>query len=128
MRLMAKMTRYSTEDFPARNGPYDGAAEAPWFLPDDGSGGGDSLPPLPRADRRRLIDPDEWAAAQAALVVELADLAWAYGRLEERLLARSARAILHKGGGALSDLVDALCRKAAPLSRITGGGDQEVPA
>ena len=42
---------------------------------------------MPRADRRRLIDPDEWAAAQAALVVELADLAWAYGRLEERLLA-----------------------------------------
>ena len=47
---------------------------------------------------------------------------------DRHLLARSARAILHKGGGALSDLVDALCRKAAPLSRITGGGDQEVPA
>ena len=30
---------------------------------------------------------------------------------EYALLARSARAILHKGGGALSDLVDALCRK-----------------
>ncbi len=47
---------------------------------------------------------------------------------EYTLLARSARAILHKGGGALSDLVDALCRKAAPLSPIPGTGEQQVPA
>ena len=47
---------------------------------------------------------------------------------EYSLLARSARAILHKGGGAMSDLVGALCRRAAPPSRIAGIGDPVVPA
>ena len=36
-------------------------------------------------------------------------------------LARSARAILHKGGGALTDLIDALCRRAAPLQALDDG-------
>lgn len=76
----------------ARGGPYDGAAAEPWFLPDDGGDrdGGDILPPLPRADRRPLVDPAAWAAAQAALAADLAELAWLYGTLEERLRAGPA--------------------------------------
>lgn len=86
MRVVTKRPFIPTEEDLARGGPYDGVSAAPWFLPDEADGAED-LPPLPRADRRRLIDPAAWAAAQAALAAELADLAWLHGRLEARLSA-----------------------------------------
>ena len=66
-------------------GLYDGTAAEQdlWFLPGEIP---DDLihTPLPRADHR-LIDVAEWAAAQAALPGELAQVALLYGALEERL-------------------------------------------
>lgn len=71
-------------------GPYDGAAaeEGLWFLPDATFAA--ALAPLPRADRRKLTFPQDWAVAQAALSAELAQLALLYGALEERLRAGPA--------------------------------------
>ena len=71
-------------------GPYDGAAaeEGLWFLPDETFEA--ARAPLPRADRRKLTFPQDWAVAQAALSAELAQLALLYGALEERLRAGPA--------------------------------------
>lgn len=57
-----------------------------WFLPEAQSQP-DDLPPLPRADRRPLFDPDAWRAAQAGQTETLADLAYHLGALEARLHA-----------------------------------------
>jgi hypothetical protein len=67
-------------------GPYDRRPDEAelWFLPDDG-GMRDEDPPLPRADRRPLVDPAEWLAAQDAVSGALADLAFACGALDARL-------------------------------------------
>ncbi len=59
-----------------------------WFLPgpaefDDSAGALDL--PLPLAAAGGLADPAEWAAAQASLAGDLADLAQDLGRLQERL-------------------------------------------
>lgn len=57
-----------------------------WFLPAPPEA--DDLPPLPRADQRRLFDPAEWRAAQADLAMDLADLALRFGALDDRLRGR----------------------------------------
>lgn len=73
-------------------GPYDPAPVEErdlWFLPDEGEGDGAEAaplaPPLPRAERRPLLDPREWRAAQAELGGALAELALRFGALDERL-------------------------------------------
>lgn len=40
------------------------------------------FPPLPRADRRKLLDPAAWRAAERNCAVELARAAMAIGRLD----------------------------------------------
>ncbi|TKW65448.1 MAG: hypothetical protein DI616_14855 [Paracoccus denitrificans] len=50
-----------------------------WFDPSEGEG--PAFPPLPRADRRILVDPAAWRAAEAACAVDLAQAAMAIGRL-----------------------------------------------
>ncbi len=67
--------------------PEDAAEADLWFLPgpfeEDEA---DSLAmPGPRADRRQVFDLPVWAAAGAALAPDLAALAFAFGRLDERL-------------------------------------------
>jgi len=69
-----------------RFGPYDPAPpdeDDLWFLP--ASEPEDELPPLPKADRRALIDRRAWQAAQADCAVELAALTYRFGLLSERL-------------------------------------------
>ncbi|NUB45802.1 hypothetical protein GEU84_015490 [Fertoebacter nigrum] len=63
----------------------DGPAEADlWFLP--GPPEDDPLaPPLPVADRRPLLAPQEWRAAEAAQAAGLARTAARFGALDERL-------------------------------------------
>lgn len=51
-----------------------------WFDPLDDADPAD--PPLPRADRRALLDPAAWRAAEAACAVDLARAAQAIGRLD----------------------------------------------
>lgn len=51
-----------------------------WFLPDDEPRL--DAAPLPRADRRRLVDPQDWHSAQAALALPLARAAQALGALD----------------------------------------------
>ena len=51
-----------------------------WFLPGPTE---EDAPPLPRADRRALIAPADWLAAQAALAVKLARAAQALGALDQ---------------------------------------------
>lgn len=82
---MAKAPLFSDED---DLGPYDGGAGSQdlWFLPADEELDPEA-PPLPRADRSLLVDPRDWAAAQAGLSAELASLAALFGALDERLRA-----------------------------------------
>ena len=67
---------------------YEAAEEDLWFLPgpdlaeEDGPPG---APPLPRADRRSLIDATDWGKAQAALSADLARVAQVFGELDTRL-------------------------------------------
>ncbi|WP_263828754.1 hypothetical protein [Ruegeria aquimaris] len=75
-------------------GPFDSdpvAEEDLWFLPgpedDDAQ---DPLIPAPRARPRLLFDPADWRSAQAGYSNELADLAFQFGALEERLRAGPA--------------------------------------
>ena len=79
---------------PYDRGPYDGepGPEADlWFLPEPLAQ--TDLPPLPYADHRPLLHaPDlarhwvrTWAAAEAALVRDLAEVALLFGVLDERL-------------------------------------------
>lgn len=51
-----------------------------WFLPGPTE---EDAPPLARADRRALIAPADWLAAQAALAVKLARAAQALGALDQ---------------------------------------------
>ncbi len=69
-------------------GPYDPPALADddlWFLPGPSDDPDGDLPPLPRSDRRALIDPAVWQAAQADCALELAALSFRAGMLSERL-------------------------------------------
>jgi hypothetical protein len=57
-----------------------------WFMPASQDEAADELaPPLPRADRSRLIDVDAWRKAEASLAVPLAQVAAKLGALDERL-------------------------------------------
>lgn len=86
-------------------GPYDGdGAEDLWFLPDDTDAGTETPASAPG-----LVDAEAWRAAEAAVAVDLAELAFDAGRLAERL--RSA------GQGAGQRLALA---EAASLSWWTG--------
>ncbi|MDT8853578.1 hypothetical protein RNZ50_00735 [Paracoccaceae bacterium Fryx2] len=83
---MRKRTLYAKDpgdDDLSRPGPYDPEPDAddPWFEPEPQD------IPLPRADRRPLIEPRAWAAAQADLAAELAAVAVLFGALDERLRA-----------------------------------------
>lgn len=70
-------------------GPYDREeSDLPWFLPGDTPD--PEAAPLPRADRRPLVDPRAWAAAQGDLAAELAGVAVLFGALDERLRAAPA--------------------------------------
>lgn len=72
-------------------GPYDGADPADlWFLPDEAE---DDGPPLPKAERARLIEPETWRAAEASQSVALSELAFDAGRLSERLRVAGAGAV-----------------------------------
>jgi hypothetical protein len=77
-------------------GPFDEgeaeAAAAPWFLPADPDGA--AIPaPLPRAGRGGLLDAAGWRAAEAAQAADLADLAFEFGRLSERVAAAGQGAV-----------------------------------
>ncbi|PTE22668.1 hypothetical protein C5F48_05920 [Cereibacter changlensis JA139] len=66
--------------------PYDADPEAEedlWFLPEPDEEVAQA--PLPRADRRSLLRPAEWRAAEAALAPDLARAAYRFGALDERL-------------------------------------------
>lgn len=73
-----------------RPSPYDamqGSAADLWFVADPADAAGDL--PLPRANRRALVDPQiwarDWARAEAAQARDLAGVALLFGRLAERL-------------------------------------------
>ena len=76
----------------ADDAPFDGPvglydvtpADQPWFLAADETLLQDDLP-LPRAARRVLMDPRDWARAQAELAGELASVALLFGALDQRL-------------------------------------------
>lgn len=83
---MAKNPIY-TDDAPFDTpvGLYDVTAPVePWFLAADETPPPEG-PPLPRADRRVLMDPRDWARAQADLAGELASVALLFGALDQRL-------------------------------------------
>ncbi|WP_136685717.1 hypothetical protein [Falsirhodobacter xinxiangensis] len=65
--------------------------------------------PLPRADRRDLLDPRAWRAAEAALAADLARTAQAVGRLDE--------AVFRLGPGAIQRLA---YREVEAMSRAEG--------
>jgi hypothetical protein len=70
--------------------PYDPdperEGEDAWFLPADTPDAEDpAAMPLPRADRRHLLDPASWRAAEASLAPDLARVAARFGALDERL-------------------------------------------
>ena len=77
------------KDITGPAGPYDAVTAEPWFVP-QGEAGAACPAPWPQADRPALVVVGEWAAAQAALSAELAELAVLYGALEERLRAGPA--------------------------------------
>ena len=78
----------------------------------DGSGAWDL--PLPRVDRRDLLDPKPWRAAEAALVSNLARAAQAVGRLDE--------AVHRTGTGA----IQRLAYDAVPADGVAGGGPRAL--
>ncbi|MDH2329232.1 hypothetical protein QCN27_20540, partial [Cereibacter sp. SYSU M97828] len=84
-----------SEDLEADKGQDDGGAA--WDLP------------LPRADRRDLLDPKPWRAAEAALAADLARTAQAIGRLDE--------AVHRLGPGAIQRLA---YREVEAMSRAEG--------
>ncbi len=84
MRSMARDPISELDNLSFPPSPYDGPEEVePWFLSDEDAQ--DDLPPLPRGERGRLFDPDEWLAAQGALSGDLAGATLVQGRLAERL-------------------------------------------
>ena len=85
---MAKNPFLNDDDtYAAPNGPYDSnPIDEPWFLAAEDPITFDA-PPLPRADRTVLMNPREWAAAQADLARELASVAMLFGALDQRLRA-----------------------------------------
>ena len=71
------------DDGPALPGPYDREeVEDLWFLPDEAE-----VVAGPRAPAPGLVAGEDWRAAEAALAVDLAELAFDAGRLAERLRA-----------------------------------------
>jgi hypothetical protein len=95
MRSIARMRRralVSVDDPLDPPGPYDGATDAePWFLTD--AAGDTGGPPLPRADRGRLVEAAAWREAEAELAAELSELAFDTGRLAERVRASGPGAV-----------------------------------
>lgn len=77
------------------------------------------LPPLPRADHRRLIDPDDWLTAQSAHAVPLAEAAQAVGALAA-LVDGDAGMIRRL---ALAEAEAMLWAQATPLRREEIGRD-----
>jgi hypothetical protein len=76
---------------------YETAEEDLWFLPGpdlDEEEGPPGASPLPRADRRSLVDATDWGKAQAALSAELARVSQVFGELDTRL--RSATEGVHR--------------------------------
>ena len=89
-------------------GPYDGAAvDDPWFLPPHEEPGLE--PFVSREPSGRLVEPEAWRRAEAALAGELSELAFDAGRLNER-----GRVL---GAGAVQRLA---LEEAAALSWWTG--------
>lgn len=56
-----------------------------WFLPGPPEDAAPTDPPWPQADRRALVEPGAWQAAEAGAAVALARAAAAFGALDERL-------------------------------------------
>ena len=93
------------DDGPALPGPYDREeVEDLWFLPDEAE-----VVAGPRAPAPGLVAGEDWRAAEAALAVDLAELAFDAGRLAERLAG--------SGPGAVQRLAQ---DEAAALSWWTG--------
>src|SRR3990167_2206307 len=94
MRNKHQYYKEDAEDGLGLVSPFDPAERDDlWFLPETGDEDAPDLAPLPRADRRLLFDPVEWARAQADLAAELAALCLNFGAFEERLagIAQGAR-------------------------------------
>lgn len=94
MRNKHQYYKEDAEDGLGLVSPFDPAERDDlWFLPETGDEDAPDLAPLPRADRRLLFDPVEWARAQADLAAELAALCLNFGAFEERLagMAQGAR-------------------------------------
>lgn len=87
MQESRRIIRTNTEEGP--RGIYDPEPlqdEVLWFMPASEEEDADNLaPPLPRADRSRLIAVDAWRRAEAKLAVPLAQVAAKLGALDERL-------------------------------------------
>lgn len=71
--------------------PYDpepGREEDLWFLPGavETNDMSPDAPPIPRADRRALIDLPDWLRAESAQAATLARLSARFGALDDRLL------------------------------------------
>lgn len=85
---------------------------------------GDFAAPLPRADRRDLLRPQDWRAAEAALAGPLADAAMATGRLDATLSAMPPEA---RQGAirrlALVEVETMLWAQGTPLRREAIGRD-----
>lgn len=65
-----------------------------WFLPSPLPEDDDPvLPPWPQADRRALIEPDEWLLAQADLAADLARAAMVVGHLDAVVAAMGSSAV-----------------------------------
>lgn len=83
-------SKFATKPFDA-----EGEAEAeaaPWFLPADPDEVA-SPAPLLRAGRGSLLDAAGWRAAEAAQAADLAELAFEFGRLSERVAAAGQGAV-----------------------------------
>jgi len=140
---------------PAAERDWQEADEIPeddlWFLPGPDPEAYDlppGAPPLPVADRRALVDPTDWQAAQDALSGDLARLAQVFGELDLRLRGAGAgarhrlalreaadlswwsgdRVALDKLGlwialraGARDDTEQALARAGWAVRRLSGG-------
>lgn len=69
---------------PDHDAPENDEADL-WFLPGPPEDAAPTDPPWPLANRRALVDPSAWLAAEAASAGELARAAAAFGALDERL-------------------------------------------
>ena len=64
-----------------------------WFDPPEDED--PAFPPLPRADRRMLLDPAAWRTAERDCAVELARAAIAIGRLDGLLAGLDETVVFH---------------------------------